>query len=277
MNFHPENQKPGKFPEQLVYVRSADDVVDGGVLFTSTSSPSKPLAIIWVHGWAANFYSPSYVGIGRELAERGIPTISVNTRMHDIGNVEKYTLLERRVRGGGFWGITSEDARDIAAWIDYAQQLGYGPVVLVGHSAGLASIARYQADSQDRRVAGLVFGSPGVGYSPQADDPRQLAQAKKLLDEGAGEDLIRLTHRSTPSLVSAATELDIANTPRQYKDFCGTQTPDAALTRVRCQVPAFFGTKDDIGSEKRPRTASIFGSAAGPWSSQDRYRHDRKW
>src|ERR1700682_6296165 len=51
MNFHPENQKPGKFPEQLVYVRSADDVVDGGVLFTSTGSPSKPLAIIWVHGW----------------------------------------------------------------------------------------------------------------------------------------------------------------------------------------------------------------------------------
>ena len=44
MNFHPENQKPGKFPEQLVYVRSADDVVGGGVLFTSTSSPWKPLA-----------------------------------------------------------------------------------------------------------------------------------------------------------------------------------------------------------------------------------------
>jgi hypothetical protein len=125
MNFHPENQKPGKFPEQLVYVRSADDVVDGGVLFTSTNSPSKPLAIIWVHGWGVNFYAPSYVGIGRALAERGFPTISVNTRMHDIGNVEKYTLLGKRVRGGGYWGITSEDARDVAAWIDYAQQLGY--------------------------------------------------------------------------------------------------------------------------------------------------------
>jgi len=54
MNFHPENQKPGKFPEQLVYVRSADDVVGGGVLFTSTSLPSKPLAIIWVHGCAGD-------------------------------------------------------------------------------------------------------------------------------------------------------------------------------------------------------------------------------
>lgn len=44
---------------------------------------------------------------------------------------------------------------DIAAWIDYAQQLGYSRVVLVGHSAGWASVAHYQADSQDRRVAGL--------------------------------------------------------------------------------------------------------------------------
>jgi hypothetical protein len=91
----------------------------------------------------SEFLYPSYVRIGREPAERGFPTISVNTRMHDIGNVEKYTLLGKRVRGSGYWGITSEDARDIAAWIDYAQQLGYSRVVLVGHSAGWASVARY--------------------------------------------------------------------------------------------------------------------------------------
>jgi pimeloyl-ACP methyl ester carboxylesterase len=266
MNFHPENQKPGKFPEQLVYVRSADDVVDGGVLFTSTSSPSKPLAVIWVHGWGVNFYTPSYVGIGRALADRGFPTISVNTRMHDIGNVEKYTLLGKRVRGGGYWGITSEDSRDITAWIDYAQQLGYSRVILVGHSAGWASVARYQADSQDRRVAGLVFASPGVGYSPQPDDPQLLAQAKKLVDEGAGEDLIRLPHRSAPSFISAATELDIASTPRQYKDFFGTQTPDGAITRVTCPVLAFYGSKDDIGGEKDLAllTSSVRRLAHGP-------------
>ena len=249
LNFHPENQKPGKFPEQLVYVRAADDVVDGGVLFTSPSSPPKPLAIIWVHGWGANFYLPSYVGIGRELAARGFPTISVNTRMHDIGNVEKYTLLGKRVRGGGYWGVTSEAARDIAAWIDYAQQLGYGRIVLVGHSAGWASVAHYQADSQDRRVAGVVFASPGVGYF-EPDAPQLLAQAKKLVDEGSGDDLIRLPNRAYPSFVSAATQLDLANTPRQYKDFFGTQTPDAAVTRVACPVLAFYGSKDDIGGEK---------------------------
>jgi pimeloyl-ACP methyl ester carboxylesterase len=128
--------------------------------------------------------------------------------------------------------------------------MGHSRVVLVGHSAGWASVARYQADSQDRRVAGLVFASPGVGYSPAQPDDPQLAQAKKLVDEGAGDDLLRLPQRSYPSFVSAATYLDIANTPRQYKDFFGTQTPDAAITRVTCPVLAFYGSKDDIGGEK---------------------------
>jgi pimeloyl-ACP methyl ester carboxylesterase len=157
------------------------------------------LAIIWVHGWGANFYVPSYVGIGRALAERGLTTISVNTRMHDIGNVEKYTNLGKRVRGGGYWAVTSEDARDIASWIGFAEQLGYSQVLLVGHSAGWASVGRYQADSQDQRVAGLVFASPAVGYSAIEDDPQLLAEARRLVGNGNGEDLLPLPNRSFPS------------------------------------------------------------------------------
>lgn len=266
MQLHRENQKLGKFPEQLVFVRSADDVVNGGVLFTSPKQISKPIAIIWVHGWGANFYIPSYVGIGRALAERGFPMISVNTRMHDLGNVEKYTITGKRVRGGGYWGVTSEDARDIGAWIGYAEQLGYSRVILVGHSAGWASVGRYQADSQDSRVGGLVFASPGVGYSPEPEDPRLLAQAKKLVDERSGDDLLRLPHRSFPSFISAATFLDITDTPREYKDFFGTQTSNAEVTRITCPVLAFFGSKDDIGGQKELNllTSSIRRLPRGP-------------
>ena len=103
----PENQKPGKFPEQIVYVRSSDDVVSAGVMFSPPQTQSKRLAVIWVHGWGVNFYLPSYVGIGRALATLGYPTISVNTRMHDLGNVEKYTSTGKRVRGGGYSGYTA--------------------------------------------------------------------------------------------------------------------------------------------------------------------------
>jgi dienelactone hydrolase len=81
---HPEDQKPGKFPEQLVYVRSKDEVVNAGTLFAPPKDIAKPIAVIWIHGWGANFYTPSYVGIARALANQGYATILGNTRMHDI-------------------------------------------------------------------------------------------------------------------------------------------------------------------------------------------------
>jgi pimeloyl-ACP methyl ester carboxylesterase len=252
----PENQTPGKFPEQIVYVRSSDDVVSGGVLFSPPRTQSKPLAVIWVHGWGVNFYLPSYVGIGRALAEQGYPTISVNTRMHDLGNVEKYTSAGKRVRGGGYWGVTSEDARDIAAWIAYAEQLGYSRIVLVGHSAGWASVGRYQADSGDKRVAGLVFASGEVvgnlkgSGDPNSDGQDWIRQAQKLVDEGLGEDLLRIPNRPLPSFISAATELDMIHRPQGYADFFGTQTPNPPILRVSCPLLAFFGTKGDVGGEK---------------------------
>jgi pimeloyl-ACP methyl ester carboxylesterase len=252
----PENQKPGKFPEQVVYVRSSDDVVSAGVIFSPPQTQSKRLAVIWVHGWGVNFYVPSNVGIGRALATAGYPTISVNTRMHDLGNVEKYTSTGKRVRGGGYWGITSEDARDIAAWIGYAEQLGYSRVVLVGHSAGWASVGRYQADSGDKRVAGLVFASGEiVGNLQGSGDPKSgasnwILQAQKLVDEGLGEDLLRIPNRSFPSFISAGTELDSIHRPREYADFFGTQTSNPPILRVSCPLLAFFGAEGDIGGEK---------------------------
>lgn len=93
-------------------------------------------------------------------------------------------------------------------------------------------------------------GICGVGYSAQADDPQLLVQAKKLVDDGAGEDLLRLPHRSFACFISAATYLDILNTPREYKDFFGTQSPNPAVMRVTCPILAFFGSEDDVGGEK---------------------------
>ena len=65
----PENQRAGKFPEELVYVRSEDDIVNGGAMFTPPKDSAKPIAVIWIHGWGVNFYYPTYVMIGR--APRG--------------------------------------------------------------------------------------------------------------------------------------------------------------------------------------------------------------
>jgi hypothetical protein len=74
---HPLTVRSGVFPEEVVYVKSADDIVNAGMLFAAPKSLARPVAVIWVHGWGVNFYSPTYVMIGRALAARGLTTVSV--------------------------------------------------------------------------------------------------------------------------------------------------------------------------------------------------------
>jgi len=257
----------GKFPEELVYVRSTDDIVSGGAMFTASRAARKPLAVIWIHGWGANFYAPTYTVIARELAARGLTTIVGNTRMHDIGNVAGYRF-GRRIRGGGYWGVASEEVRDLAAWADFAEHQGFGRFVLVGHSAGWAAVRAYQADRQDPRVAGLVLASGAVSPDPRPPDPQQLADAKRMMAEGNADDLVRIRNRGFPSFISAATFMDIVNTPPEFRDFFGIKTANPGVARIHCPLLAFFGTAGDVGNESELELlkSSIARQRSGPSS-----------
>ena len=202
----------GQHPEQLVYASSTDALLHGGAMFTTSKASAKPVAVIWIHGWGTNFYAPTYVLIGRALAARGYTTISGNTRMHDLGNVAGHRD-GKRIRAGGYWGVASEEVRDLGAWIDVAEDQGFKQVVLVGHSAGWAAVRSYQAEKQDARVVGVVLASGAVRAEIRQPDPNQLEEAKRLMAAGEGDALIRDPKRSFPSYISAATFLDIENTP----------------------------------------------------------------
>src|SRR6185503_16822800 len=179
----------GKFPEELVYVRAQDDIVNGGAMFTPSKDLAKSIAVIWIHGWGVNFYYPTYVMIGRGLAERDYACITANTRMHDLGNVAGWRG-EKRIRGGGYWGVASDEVRDLAAWIDFADHRGFKQVVLVGHSAGWAAVRSYQAQ-QDPRVVGVVLASGAVRAETRPTDTNQLAEATRLMNKGEGDALVR--------------------------------------------------------------------------------------
>jgi pimeloyl-ACP methyl ester carboxylesterase len=241
-----KKQTAPKVTEELVHVQTSDGITNGGAVFAPVSGAS-PIAIIWIHGSQLNFYDPSYVKIGRELAARGLTTITGNTRMHDLGTLAA-TRGGQRVRGGVYWGLHSEQVRDLAAWIDFAAGRGFKGVILAGHSAGTTAVQGYQAETQDSRVLGLVIASGRVQPNTTPPDPERLAQAKKLVGEGLGEALLPNANRPT-SFVSAATFLDLANMGLQLRDFYGVKTPDPPVTRVLCPLLAWFGTKEpDIGT-----------------------------
>jgi pimeloyl-ACP methyl ester carboxylesterase len=238
-----EKQGVGRFTEQLVDVQSKDDILDAGALFAPPKDVAKPIAVIWIHGWGINFYSPTYVAISRALAKRGYTSITGNTRMHDLGNVEAWRG-DKRIRGGGYWGVPSEEVRDIAAWIEFAGGLGFKRVVLVGHSAGATAVQSYQAQTQDTRVVGVALASGNVRPDTRVPPPELLAQAKNMIADGHSEDLVQ------GPFVSAATFIDIVNTPAEFKDFFGIQTPNPGVTRIHCPLLAFFGTNGDVGGDE---------------------------
>jgi dienelactone hydrolase len=238
----------GKFPEQVVFAPSTDDIINGGLMFAPPKQSAKPIAIIWIHGWGVNFYSPTYVMIGRRLAEQGYTTITANTRMHDLGNVEGYRG-DKRLRGGGYWGVATDEVRDLSGWIGFAESQGFKKVVLVGHSAGWGAVRNYLLENQDPRIVGVVLASGAVRAETRQPDPEQLAEATRLMAKGESDALIRDPKRSFPSYISAATFMDIANAPAESKDFFGIQTPNAGITRVHCPLLAFFGTRNDVGTQ----------------------------
>jgi len=246
----PEAIDAAKSPEQIVFARSKDDVVSGGVLFAPPRDSAKPIAIVWIHGWGVNFYQPTYVAIGRALAQHGYTVIDGNTRMHDLGNVETQRS-GKRIRGGGYWGVASDEPRDIAAWIDLAEANGFKRVILVGHSAGWGAVRSYVAQVQDPRVVGLVLASGSVQPDLRTSDPDQLREARRLVASGEGDALIRDPKRNFPSYISAATFLDIDAflTDSGARDFFGVQTPNAPIARMRVPLLAFFGTRDDVGGQ----------------------------
>ncbi|WP_157986440.1 alpha/beta hydrolase [Chitinophaga alhagiae] len=238
-----------KLKEELVYAISPDTVFNAGVLFHADKIAGKETAIIWVHGWSANFYSPGYIMIGRALAERGFISISVNTRMHDLANVQGYKH-NRRIRGGGYWGIAADEVKDIAGWIDFAELKGFKHVILVGHSAGWAAVRRYQSEKQDARVIGLVCASGQVSPDTRPIDSSQYIPASRYISGNKPDKLIEDPKRSFPSYISAATYMDIVNTPPEQKDFFGWANPgQAGITKVQCPILVFYATNNDVGNE----------------------------
>jgi hypothetical protein len=99
-------------------------------------------------------------------------------------------------------------------------------------------------------ASGEIVGNLQGSGDPKSDASNWILQAQKLVDEGLGEDLLRIPNRPFPSFISAGTELDSIHRPREYADFFGTQTSNPPILRVSCPLLAFFGAKGDIGGEK---------------------------
>lgn len=118
-----------------------------------SSLKGKPVVLI-VHGTLAHKDMSLVTAQSRLLAERGYNVVALSLT---------YGLDDRR----GLYDCkvphthTHDDALiEIAAWMDWLDNQGAGPVVLMGHSRGGAQTALYMAEQKDSRIKALVLAAP---------------------------------------------------------------------------------------------------------------------
>lgn len=243
--------------EELVYATSEDGLLLEG-LAVQPRSAARPLGVVWVHGNAARFYDHGYVAICRALAAHGYPSLSVNTRGHDIsafiwrgedGQPRAWRgPQDMPVGGGAGWERLEESPRDLAAWVDVAAGMGVHGVVLAGHSSGAQRVSVYQAERQDARVRGLVLASPDLR---SFFAPDELETAQRMVDEGRGMEVlpaqpfVPFYRQSAASIVSRAAVV--------------AQLAGAART-VEVPVLAFVGDREPMSAQVLETAANYFGA-----------------
>jgi pimeloyl-ACP methyl ester carboxylesterase len=232
------------YEEELVATQAEDGVPLDGVVIRPSGAQTRPLPIIWVHGNTGRFYERHALEIGRDLASRGFVVVSGNNRGHDWGGVVTLPDGERKWIGAG-WELFDEAPRDVAAWVDFTAGLGFDSVVLVGHSRGSFKVTQYQAERQDRRVAGVAIASASTRAA--ALDPTLAADARRMVAEGRGRDL--MPWGSTRVGGTTASAESIATIARVNIDFFGFHTPNPAIGRITCPILALYGHEEpEVGT-----------------------------
>jgi|SRR5579859_5138459 len=222
--------------EALGAAHTADGLQLDGLLIQPPDCLGKP-ALVWVHGFGANFYHPAYRKLGAAVAELGYAVVIGNTRGHDFG-----ALLEPEGRApyfaGAAWERLEDSHFDLAAWIDFAIGSGFAGVVLAGHSLGAVKVTAYQAQQQDARVRGLVLASPPLrpAWNTRAF-PAQLAQAQQMAANGQAETIFA----GPWGPVSAQTFLSLHQFG--FDQFDGEQGA-TNLALIRCPLLVVIGTNE---------------------------------
>lgn len=227
---------------ELVTIRSADGTPLDGVHYARRGDARPPAArtvVNFLHGRSMNFY----VGIQRfaaaDLVAAGYDVLAMNRRSAGVASIRD------SFQGvGDAWTLWDEHRMDVEAAVRHLRGLGYGRIVMAGHSQGGLLAADYAA--KEPGVAGLILASPASTFAgfpsafPEAARAQGVQKARAMVAAGRGKEIIAL--EDWPWIISAETVVDALSPGRvvplsdllaRYQGpllvFCGDAGHDARL------------------------------------------------
>jgi len=201
---------------ELVKTQTRDGVrLDGAITRANeVDSASKPTGlIVCLHGVGSNFYGSTMMNVLAEgLYSEQWDVLRVNTRGHDYCYVGSFKMGVRRFGSG--YETVADCVQDIAAWVQWAEQLGYERVVLLGHSLGAIKTVFCQShEMSDLVVAVLAISPPKLEHETFLIGERSgefrasFSAAEKLIANGLADELVDVTF-PFPLLITAASYVD---------------------------------------------------------------------
>jgi len=168
------------FTTELITLETEDGMALSGALWSPSHSEAGTAVALFA-GTGAEYYQPLFIRLGEQLAAAGFTTIALNRRDHG-----QYF---------GFYGL-HDASMDQRYAIDLLTERGASQVLLAGHSYGTVTAPYYVAETDDRRVAGLILlaalGDMRRGsmlmLGSQARYDAVVAEAEEAIAAGRGDE-----------------------------------------------------------------------------------------
>ncbi len=227
---------------ELLTIRSADGTPLDGLCYTragDTRPPAGRTVVNFLHGRSMNFY----VGVQRFAAEAlvaaGYDVLAMNRRSAGVAGIR-----DSFDGAGDAWTLWRQHRMDVEVAVKHLKDRGSRRIIMAGHSQGGLLAVDYAAKDAD--VAGAILASPASAFAglptafPEADRGKVIEQARAMVAQGRGKELILLP--MWPWIMSAEAIMDPlapgATAPlddllSRYRGpllvFCGDQALDAKL------------------------------------------------
>lgn len=234
---------------ELIELQTTDGVRLDSVLRQPYPDRAKA-GVVMVHGYGGNFYSGIMAFLPEALSRRGLATLALNMRDHDLG--PKKNLFE-------------DNLPDIVSGVDEMARHGYEAIFLYGHSMGSNRVLFYLAETQDPRIAGVILtGPPGNLFQWNVRTfgleaaTQILHRAQELKTEGKGDTWMLIDLGPLGKTLYTANHVVSLRGPQTLSD------PFMNIARLSKPVLIVHGLADRLAD---PQVADQLKNNAGSGSS----------